>query len=172
MALSRPTLLADDSLLRLIRLRAVASVHYNRAARAHTCWHGICQIDKVRLLRRRVGDEQRTFLMDSAHAAPGSCRFCIVNLQVLLTQQPNGWRYRQGRELAGKPTRRRIRGWSQRPESAGKAPHLSGARGVGQVLQDGLIFAFIHHCIYWWAGLRKTILAYEICTSILGNILV
>ena len=31
------------------------------------------------------------------------------------------------------------------PESAGKAPHLSGARGVGQILQDGFEFyAFAH----------------------------
>jgi hypothetical protein len=47
--------------------------------------------------------------------------------------------YRQGRDLAGKAIRRRIRppaprswrGWSQNPESVGECPHLSGARGVG-----------------------------------------
>jgi len=44
---------------------------------------------------------------------------------------PNGRRYRQARDLADKATRRRIRRWGQNPESAGNAPHLSGARGVG-----------------------------------------
>ena len=51
----------------------------------------------------------------------------------LVGMVPNGWRYRQGRDLAEKATRRRIRRWGRLPESAGKAPHLSGARGVGRV---------------------------------------
>jgi len=42
--------------------------------------------------------------------------------------------------LADKATRRRIRRWGQNPESVGERPHLSGARGVGQVLQDGFEF--------------------------------
>ena len=46
----------------------------------------------------------------------------------------NGLRYRQGRELAEKATRRRIRRWGRFPESAGSAPHLSGARGVSPLL--------------------------------------
>jgi hypothetical protein len=45
-------------------------------------------------------------------------------------QRPNGWRYRQGRDLAGKATRRRIRRLGLNPESVGECPHLSGARGV------------------------------------------
>jgi hypothetical protein len=45
---------------------------------------------------------------------------------------PNGWRYRQGRDLAGKTTRRRIRLLGLNRGSAAKGPHLSGARGVGQ----------------------------------------
>lgn len=53
---------------------------------------------------------------------------------------PNGWRYRQVRDLAGKTTRRRIRRWGQNPESVGESPHLSGGRGVGQVLQGGFDF--------------------------------
>jgi hypothetical protein len=53
---------------------------------------------------------------------------------------PNGWRYRQGRDLADKATRRRTCRWCRSPESAGSRPHLSGARGVGQVLQDGFEF--------------------------------
>jgi len=44
---------------------------------------------------------------------------------------PNGWRYRQGRDVAGKTARRRIRHWGRFPESVGSRPHLSGARGVG-----------------------------------------
>ena len=59
---------------------------------------------------------------------------------VLCKKAPNGRRYRQGRELAGKATRRRIRRWELNPESVGESPHLSGARGVGQVLQDGFEF--------------------------------
>jgi len=34
---------------------------------------------------------------------------------------PNGWRYWQVRELAGKTARRRIRRWGRIPESVGKA---------------------------------------------------
>ncbi len=49
----------------------------------------------------------------------------------------NGWRYRQGRELAGKTTRRRIRRWGQSPKSAANGPHLSGARGVGWFIGRG-----------------------------------
>ena len=72
---------------------------------------------------------------------------------------PNGRRYRQARELAGKTTRRRIRRWGHFPESAGNAPHLSGARGVGQVLQDGFDFDLdiaIHH---WTAYFGEWIIA-------------
>jgi hypothetical protein len=39
--------------------------------------------------------------------------------------------------------------WGHFPESAGECPHLSGARGVGQILQDGFEFeldAFISMC--------------------------
>jgi len=50
---------------------------------------------------------------------------------------PNGRRYRQGRELADKATRRRIRLLGPLTESAAERPHLSGARGVGRILQDG-----------------------------------
>ena len=69
-------------------------------------------------------------------------------------RRPNGRRYRQARELADKATRRRIRHLGLNPESVGECPHLSGARGVGQVLQDGFEFeldTFVNHCIYWWA---------------------
>jgi hypothetical protein len=41
--------------------------------------------------------------------------------------------------------------WGRFLESAGKAPHLSGARGVGQVLQDGFELGVPFHCIYRWA---------------------
>ena len=64
---------------------------------------------------------------------------------------PNGRRYRQGRDVAGKATRRRIRRWGLNPESAAERPHLSGARGVGQVLQDGFELKFdasMIHCMY------------------------
>jgi hypothetical protein len=44
------------------------------------------------------------------------------------------WRYRQGRDLADKATRRRIRRWGLNPESVGECPHLSGARGVSRAL--------------------------------------
>jgi hypothetical protein len=53
---------------------------------------------------------------------------------------PNGWRYRQARDLADKTTRRRIRRWGQNPESVGECPHLSGARGVGRILQGDFDF--------------------------------
>ena len=47
--------------------------------------------------------------------------------------------------MAEKATRRRIRRWGRDPESVGECPHLSGARGVGQILQDGFEFyAFAH----------------------------
>ena len=45
-------------------------------------------------------------------------------------QRPNGWRYRQARELAEKATRRRNRFLGLNPTSVGESPHLSGARGV------------------------------------------
>jgi hypothetical protein len=53
-----------------------------------------------------------------------------------LPKPANGRRYRQGRDVADKTTRRQIRRWGQKPESADERPHLSGARGVGQVLPD------------------------------------
>jgi len=53
-------------------------------------------------------------------------------ITVLCKELPNGWRYRQGRDVADKATRCRIRRWDRLPESAGKRPHLSGARGVGR----------------------------------------
>jgi hypothetical protein len=49
-------------------------------------------------------------------------------------QRANGWRYRQGRELAGKAARRRIRRLGLNPWKCGRGPHLSGARGVGPLL--------------------------------------
>jgi len=45
----------------------------------------------------------------------------------LRDKQANGWRYRQGRDLADEATRRRIRRWGLNPESVGECPHLSGA---------------------------------------------
>jgi hypothetical protein len=51
-----------------------------------------------------------------------------------LEEAPNGRRYRQGRDLAGKPPDAESAFWGRDPESAGKAPHLSGARGVGRAL--------------------------------------
>jgi hypothetical protein len=57
-----------------------------------------------------------------------------------VNEGPNGWRYRQGRDVADKTTRCRIRRWGLNPESVGESPHLSGARGVGQILQDGFEF--------------------------------
>jgi hypothetical protein len=45
----------------------------------------------------------------------------------LRDKQANGRRYRQGRDLADKTTRRRIRRWGRFPESAAERPHLSGA---------------------------------------------
>jgi hypothetical protein len=53
----------------------------------------------------------------------------------------NGRRYRQGRELADKATRRRIRRWGRDPESVGESPHLSGARGVGWRFAVDVIFS-------------------------------
>jgi hypothetical protein len=50
--------------------------------------------------------------------------------------QPNGRRYRQGRDLADGATRRRIRRWDRLPESAAERPHLSGARGVRRGFWD------------------------------------
>jgi hypothetical protein len=82
----------------------------------------------------------------------------------LLCKEPaNGWRYRQARGLGSYKThRRRIRHWGRDPESAGNAPHLSGARGVGRVLQDDLGFAFVRHCIYRWvAGRVKLLLMFS-----------
>ncbi len=45
---------------------------------------------------------------------------------------PNGWRYRQARDLAEKAARRRIRRWGRSPESVGERPHLSGS-----IMQEG-----------------------------------
>ena len=50
-----------------------------------------------------------------------------------MSQPPNGRRYRQGRDLADKTIRRRIRRWGCDPESVGDSPHLSGARGVSRI---------------------------------------
>ena len=66
---------------------------------------------------------------------------------MVLKELPNGWRYRQGRDLAGKATRRRIRRWGLNPESVGECPHLSGARGAGPVLQGGFEFELDTLCI-------------------------
>jgi len=52
---------------------------------------------------------------------------------IIWIQRPNGRRYWQVRELAGKTTRRRIRRWGRIPKSEGESPHLSSARGVGPV---------------------------------------
>jgi hypothetical protein len=52
----------------------------------------------------------------------------------------NGWRYQQGRDLAGKTTRRRIRRWDPNPRKCSECRHLSGARGVRRDLQDGFEF--------------------------------
>ena len=50
--------------------------------------------------------------------------------------------------MAGKAARSRIRRWGQSPESVGERPHLSGARGVGQVLQDAFDFELEFDHIY------------------------
>jgi len=42
----------------------------------------------------------------------------------------NGWHYRQGRDMAGKAARRRIRRLGPLPRKCGQRPHVSGARGV------------------------------------------
>ena len=51
--------------------------------------------------------------------------YYITHLSLLLIidckEMPNGWRYRQARELAGRAARRRIRCWVQSPESAANA---------------------------------------------------
>jgi hypothetical protein len=58
--------------------------------------------------------------------------FPIYYFEFSISLQANGKRYRQGRELADKATKRQIRRWGQNPESVGESPHLSGARGVGR----------------------------------------
>jgi hypothetical protein len=51
--------------------------------------------------------------------------------------------------LADNAARRRIRLLGLNPESVGECPHLSGARGVGRILQDGFEFdTFTNDCIY------------------------
>ena len=55
-------------------------------------------------------------------------------------EQPNGWRYRQGRDLAGKTTRRRIRRLGPLPWKCGRGPHLSGARGVRRGFANELLW--------------------------------
>jgi len=39
-----------------------------------------------------------------------------------------------------KPPDAESASWGRFPESVGECPHLSGARGVGQILQDGFEF--------------------------------
>ena len=57
--------------------------------------------------------------------------FISTEITMFCKGRANGRRYRQGRELADKAARRSIRHQDIVPESAGSAPHLSGARGVG-----------------------------------------
>jgi len=45
----------------------------------------------------------------------------MTYLTLSCKELPNGWRYRQGRDLADKTTRRRIRRWDRIPESVGSA---------------------------------------------------
>ena len=52
-----------------------------------------------------------------------------LNIPALL-----GASYRQEQDLADKATRRRIHHWGQIPRKCGRIPHLSGARGIGQIL--------------------------------------
>ena len=59
-----------------------------------------------------------------------------------------------------KPPDAESASWSRFSASAGKAPHLSGARGVGQVLQATFEFEldiFIR-CIYRWAHSKNALL--------------
>ena len=69
----------------------------------------------------------------------------------------NGWRYRQVRDVADKAARRRIRRLGLNPESAGKAPHLSGARGVGPFLGckgSGFMLPLRKYALLYQAGLE------------------
>lgn len=86
----------------------------------------------------------------------------MQNEFLLRQEQPNGYRYRQGRDLADKATRRQICRWGQNPESVGNAPHLSGVRGCSSAFvfgQDSLliidlcfipktIYSALHHSIF------------------------
>jgi len=71
----------------------------------------------------------------------------MYHLPVVLFNKVNGRRYRQGRELAGKTTRRRIRRWGLNPESAGRARtcpvHAVLGRFCKTVLNLSLIFPLI-----------------------------
>jgi hypothetical protein len=69
-------------------------------------------------------------------------RSIVFAIKPIISHLPNSRRYRQGRDLADKATRRRIRRWGRDLESAAERPHLSGARGVGLVLQDDFILVF------------------------------
>jgi hypothetical protein len=46
-----------------------------------------------------------------------------------------------------KPPDAESASWGRLPESAAERPHLSGARDVGQVLQDGFDFNILTVCI-------------------------
>ena len=70
---------------------------------------------------------------------------------------PNGRRYRQGRDLADKATRRRIRRLRLNLESVGERPHLSGARGVSPLLaivRTAFIFGFLSLFVFFEEELK------------------
>jgi hypothetical protein len=56
------------------------------------------------------------------------------------------------RDVAEKAARRQIRRWGQNLGSVGECPHLSGAHGVGQVLQDGFEFELVLPLITAYIG--------------------
>jgi hypothetical protein len=84
-ARSLPDLAGNYSLLRWIRLRAVAC-HLTTGQRGRlTAGNGSAKLIKCDLLRRRVGSEQnaKRFPLDTTHAVPEDYRSCAVSLQIL-----------------------------------------------------------------------------------------
>ena len=63
----------------------------------------------------------------------------------IFTLTVNGRRYRQGRDLADKAARRRIRRWGRIPESVGKARTCPPARGVRRFYFFLLLLNFARH---------------------------
>jgi len=60
---------------------------------------------------------------------------------------PNGWLHRQKQALAGN-CQKAKKASGVNPIKSGEPPRFcSSGSGVGQVLQDGLSFAFICYCI-------------------------